>query len=113
MTEALDHFIGFRLTRHEIDEDGDDNGVTPGEWRTATREEYEAAYQAHPLEGRSVYSSLTDPDGQFGRPVMFTEWGTKDGRTPICAGVVLYSRDDRTKTIGCHHLVYVPSGPAL
>ena len=106
-TPPIDYFAGFRLTRREVDEDGDDNGITPGTWRSATCQEYEDAYQSHP-EGMRVYSSLTDPDGDFGRPQVFTEWGTKDGRTPVCAGVVLYDQDeeDRPEVVGCAHMIY-------
>lgn len=30
-----------------------------------------------------VFSSLTDPDGAFGSPVVFTEWGRDDSDEPI------------------------------
>lgn len=34
-------------------------------------------------QGRiSVFSSLTDPDGQYGRGVIYTEWGVKGGEKP-------------------------------
>lgn len=29
-----------------------------------------------------VFSSLTDPDGTYGPPVIYTEWGVKDGEKP-------------------------------
>jgi hypothetical protein len=29
-----------------------------------------------------VFSSLTDPDGQYGPGVVYTEWGAKDGEKP-------------------------------
>lgn len=28
------------------------------------------------------YSSLTDPDGQYGKPTIYTEWGSKTRDTP-------------------------------
>lgn len=46
--------------------------------------------------GLSVGSSLTDPDGQYGRPVVFTEWWWGD--EPVL-------RDRRTPGQGCRHFI--------
>lgn len=29
------------------------------------------------------YSTITDPDGHYGRPLVYTEWGVKDAEQPV------------------------------
>lgn len=35
------------------------------------------------VEMMSVYSTATDPDGVYGPPLIYTEWGMKNGDEPI------------------------------
>lgn len=66
-------------------------------WRKvdcATRDDFLDKYR----DRLSVFSSLTDPDGQYGRGVIYTEWGAKDGEKP-------WLRDYRSND-GCVH--YMP-----
>lgn len=46
------------------------------------------------------FSSLTDPEGQYGPGVVYTEWGVKDGEKP-------WLRDYRWTGEPCRH--YMPS----
>lgn len=46
------------------------------------------------------YSALTDPDGQYGTPVVYTEWGAKEGEKP-------WLRDYRWIDGPCRH--YMPA----
>jgi len=109
----------YRLTLHETDGDGDGNGIAPGHWQITDCQGFEAARLAVGIDNLHVYSSCTDPEGQYGAPGVWTEWGTKDGRTPVAAGLVHY-REDRDRkpdgpryvTDGCEHAVYITDRPA-
>jgi hypothetical protein len=48
----------------------------------------------------AVFSTLTDPDGHYGRGVIYTEWGVKDGEKP-------WLRDYRWTGEPCTH--YMPA----
>jgi len=49
----------------------------PAEWRELTCEEYETLI--HGDDGARVASSITDPDGVYGSPLIFTLWLLSDG----------------------------------
>lgn len=34
-------------------------------------------------EDLKPYSTITDPDGLYGPPLVYTEWGSKDGHQPV------------------------------
>lgn len=51
-------------------------------------------------ENVAPYSSLTDPDGNYGAPIIFTEWAFQRTET-------LVLRDYREPGAGCRH--YVPT----
>lgn len=80
-----------------------------GHWVRATVAEYQAAIDAHGgLEALSVWSSLTDIDGQYGPPFVFTCWGTKvepDVPVAACGG------PPGSRGPGCpgDHAVFVPA----
>jgi hypothetical protein len=53
-------------------------------------------------------SSLTDPDGIYGHPVIFTEWGLLNG-SPLLREYRWPSDDDRD----CEHYVPVDERPGV
>lgn len=89
---------GCQLAEHDTDSDSSDHKVRPGQWREATCAESEAARSGREL---SVWSSLTDTEGTFGEALIFTSWGTRDGRLPVVADV-RYMEEGKT----CRHMVY-------
>ena len=92
------YFGGCRLEEHDTDPDSRDHKVVPGQWREATCEESIAARAGLDL---SVWSSLTDTDGSFGEALIFTSWGSRDGRTPVVADV-RYMEEGKV----CEHRIY-------
>lgn len=88
-------------------EDRDEWGeILPGQWVIASCEEYQAAVSD---QGLRVWASLTDPDGQFGEPKVYTLWGDP-GTRPIAASLALYDRRDSRKVVRCIHATYVLEG---
>ena len=76
-------------------------------WSRISCEERNEHYAlAERTGGLSPVSSLTDPDGNYGSPVIFTEWGRKDSDEPLL-------RDYRYPVVGapdsrpCVHYFYV------
>lgn len=65
------------------------------EWTEVSCKERDALWAGRP-EGVTVHSSLTDPDGQFGPKVVFTEWAW--GGRPML-------RDYRHGDRSCEHFV--------
>lgn len=61
-----------------------------GEVTCETRERFFSQYGAL----LKPYSSLTDPDGQYGEPTIYTEWGSKRRDTPWLRDY-RYPRDER------------------
>lgn len=58
-----------------------------GHWVTASCAEYtEAVEAAGGTSALHVWSSLTDLDGQYGHPFVFTCWGTDDEPIGACGG---------------------------
>ena len=94
------------LSQHDPDPDGRDHGVLPGEWITASCVESDAARASADV---TVWSGLTDLDGEYGDPSMFTEWGSPDGTLPIVADLRYTAEDD---TRPCEHRIYVPAATA-
>jgi hypothetical protein len=91
-----------RLSEHNPDPDEYDHRVMPGEWVPATCAESD---KARGSEEVTVWSTLTDLDGQYGAPSMFAEWGTADGRRPIVADLRWMDEADNRP---CEHRIYVP-----
>lgn len=87
------------LSEHNPDPDESDHRIAPGEWVKATCDESNAAREGIDI---TVWSSLTDTDGTFGAPCWFTEWGTRDGRTPVVADYRRLKSNEQ-----CEHYVYV------
>jgi hypothetical protein len=105
MTETSNPLAEFRgLPVH-----GDDTwtGVVPGRWEPMTCADYERAAHERDL---TVWSSLTDPQGNYGRPEVFTLWGSRDERVPGPASLALYDRRNDSKVIRCIHARYVVEG---
>jgi hypothetical protein len=90
-----------KLTEHDTDPDERNHSVIPGEWIPATCAESDQARSAQPV---SVWSTLTDLDGEYGAPCMFAEWGSPDGTAPVVADLRWMAEDD---TRPCEHRVYV------
>lgn len=73
---------GCVLTEH--DPEDEDCRVLPGSWHLVTCEAADALRALTADLG--PWSGLTDMDGaRTGTPVVFTEWGSRDGRTPVLA----------------------------
>lgn len=66
-------------------------------WQEVSCKERDDLWKSRP-EGTTPLSSLTDPDGNYGPKVVFTEWGTD-------AGPIL--RDYRHGDRSCEHFVPV------
>ena len=94
------------LSQHDPDPDESDHRIIPGAWITATCKERDEVFYANEL---SVWSGLTDLDGEYGIPSMFTEWGSYDGTTPIVADL-RYTEEGTTRP--CEHRIYVPAATA-
>lgn len=108
-------FARFRMSGHTED----DPQVVPGHWvetdcagrDAAIKEARDLAEargvkidpQRNGYDGVSAWSACTDASGNFGEPSWFTEWGSRDGTTPVAA-------DFRYLPNGpCFHLRYVRS----
>lgn len=94
------------LAEHDPDPDESNHRVIPGVWIKATCVERDLAFHAEKLK---VWSGLTDIDGEYGRPSMFTEWGSADGTTPIVADLRWLAEDDKRP---CEHMIYIPKDQA-
>lgn len=81
-------------------------GIMPGRWVLASCQEYQDLISGHGLD---VWSSLTDPSGQYGIPQVYTLWGTPDGARPVAASLALYDRRDPHTVIRCIHAWYAPA----
>lgn len=61
-----------------------DDGDSLGDWVEVAPEEWKAIFLgAGGFELLSVFSSLTDPDGRYGRPQIYTCWGRRDDDAPL------------------------------
>lgn len=62
-----------------------------------------------------VFSSLTDLSGEFGNPLVFTEWGRDDGDEPILKDF-RYPPEDGSNSgpdaAPCEHYFYTGTGPS-
>jgi len=76
----------------------DDDGQPLGEWVEVDREEWWTLMEAAGgYDALTVFSSLTDPEGVYGRPQVYTAWGRRDDDTPL-ADIRDY-RDDEGRTV--------------
>ncbi|MHB1762647.1 MAG: hypothetical protein ACYCS4_07910 [Acidimicrobiales bacterium] len=67
------HLHGCRL---EVFDPDDNPHIPHGHWETCSCEEFQEAVQkAGGLDALEPWSSLTDPDGEYGPPTVFTSWG--------------------------------------
>jgi hypothetical protein len=106
MSEELTHIYHCRLSLRTEDADY----VAAGHWESATCAEYSKAIaDAGGMRALSVYSALTDPEGTRGPAIVFTEWGTKEGHTPVAAS----GGPNWTNPCSHHHAVFVADGQAL
>jgi len=72
-------------------------------WIECTKDVYFAIYYwMRKINDISVYSTITDPNGYYGNPLIFTEWGLKSGNYALIkcernpkpeSSCVEYSRD--------------------
>lgn len=49
----------------------------------------------------TVFSGLTDPEGEYGSPLVYTEWGIADEERPVLRDYLTY--DDNRKPKKCTH----------
>lgn len=89
---------GCPLSEHDVDPDASNHRILPGEWVRADCKASDTARGDHDVK---VWSSLSDTTGDFGVPLMFTEWGTPDGTRPVVADL-RYIDSDKP----CEHYVY-------
>ena len=74
-------------------------------WRRVTCEERDDVYNAG-IDGWGVGSSLTDLDGLYGEPQMFTEWWDKATERPVLRDRRYPSREfGRADLRPCEHFV--------
>lgn len=89
------------LSEHDQDPDEYNHRIVPGGWVHATCIERDILFKSSQL---TVWSGLTDLDGTYGAPCMFTEWGSADGTTPVVADLRWIAEDDKRP---CEHRIYV------
>lgn len=62
----------------------DHDGVPLGSWEKATTQEWrQIIADAGGLEALTVVSSLTDPEGTYGPPQIYTAWGRRGDDVPL------------------------------
>lgn len=62
----------------------DEDGEPLGDWAEITDAEWSAIVtNAGGLQALTVFSTLTDPDGTYGRPTIYTAWGRPDDPVPL------------------------------
>lgn len=107
MGEQITHLCGFDLPAHDTDPDAPDHHYPTGHWEQATCDEYvEAMRAAGGYEALSVWSSCTDIDGQYGRPMVYTCWGHRDDALgPVAAGG---GPPENQRPCELEHAVFVP-----
>jgi len=82
--------------------------VNAATWRRVSCEERDDVYNAG-IDGWGVGSSLTDLDGLYGEPQMFTEWWDKATERPVLRDRRYPSRDlGRRDLRPCEHHLYQP-----
>lgn len=70
-------------------------------WTPITCAQREEIVHDHTHGKLGVFSSLTDPEGQYGSPLVYTEWGIDD--RPVLRDYLAYT-DDRTPSECTHYL---------
>lgn len=90
------------LSEHDPDPEEYNHRIIPGEWVKATCVERDYVFIENEL---TVWSGLTDLDGEYGDPCMFTEWGSPDSTRPIVADLRWTAEDDKRP---CEHRIYIP-----
>lgn len=62
----------------------DDDGRPLGEWVEVDREEWVAILEREGgFSALSVFTTLTDPGGQYGEPQVYTAWGRRGDDVPL------------------------------
>lgn len=76
----------------------DDDGEPPlGDWVEIGIDEWRRLIaEAGGLEALSVFSSLTDPEGVYGSPQVYTAWGRREDGHPLVDVRDLKGDDGRT-----------------
>lgn len=95
------YFEGMTLIEHDTDPESRDHKIVPGSWREATCAESDAVHADQDL---MVWSYLTDTEGEFGDPIIFTQWGSRDETRPAVANVRFPGSQKR-----CVHRIFVPA----
>lgn len=119
-----DYLGACSLPAHDPDPEESAHSILPGRWVKADCPERDAVFAAaaadtDPQRKLIVWSGLTDTEGTYGKPQMFTCWGTKDGVTPLLADVKYFAApgaEDQSAPKPCQHRIYVldavPETPA-
>jgi hypothetical protein len=68
-----------------LDHDWTDDDDEPlGGWVQIDRDEWRAILtEAGGVRALQVFSTLTDPDGDYGSPQIYTAWGRREDRHPL------------------------------
>ena len=98
----MTYFGGCQLEEHDTDPDSSSHRIVPGTWREATCAESDEVRKNQDL---TVWSGHTDTEGRYGEALMFTSWGSGDGRTPVVADVRYMDKDKP-----CEHRIYEVAG---
>jgi hypothetical protein len=80
----------------------DSDGNRLGEWEVISREEYDRQFAAHDL---NPFSTLTDPDGAYGTPQVYTAWGLRGADAPLIDIRDYRDRDGNTTRQICRKFV--------
>lgn len=80
----------------------DPDGNSLGEWEEIPREEYWELFERGKL---TVFSTLTDPEGCYGVPRIYTAWGYKGDDAPLIDICDYKGEDGKTERQVCRRFV--------
>jgi hypothetical protein len=107
VSEIITHLRGIELPNQQSDP-----SIGAGHWEATDCAGWSAAVKAAGgLNYLGVWSTLTDPEGQYGPPTIYTCWGERhgEGNNPVAADA---NDGSRTRPCNAEHAVWVSDLPA-
>lgn len=72
-------------------------------WSPITCEQSNEMVYKHTHGELGVFASITDPEGEHGPPLVYTEWGIRDEDRPVLRNYLTYDYDGKMKK--CTHYI--------